>query len=200
MLRLAAAVVAASVGIALLLGNAVPAGGPAERQVATPAGQMLRGAEPPTRLDLRTVPAGSPRWVRIPAIKVDAPVVPVRMEGGTLDPPDDPRVVGWWSGGARPGSATGTALLTAHTVHTGGGAFDALGRLTPGARFTVGTTTGTRAYVVQSVELLGKGRLAQRAAVLFDQSVPGRVALVTCADWDGRQYLSNTVVLATPVR
>jgi streptomycin 6-kinase len=39
----------------------------------------------------------------------------------------------------------------------------------------------------------------ERAEELFSQRVPGRLVLVTCEDWDGREYLSNVVVIAAPV-
>jgi hypothetical protein len=41
--------------------------------------------------------------------------------------------------------------------------------------------------------------LAKRAAQLFDQSVRGRLVLVTCEDWNGTVYLSNVVVVALPM-
>lgn len=43
-----------------------------------------------------------------------------------------------------------------------------------------------------------KMALAEHAAEIFDQIGPGRVALVTCEDWNGDVYLSNVVVIATP--
>ena len=44
-----------------------------------------------------------------------------------------------------------------------------------------------------------KAALAKRAAQLFDQSVRGRLVLVTCEDWNGEVYLSNVVVVAQPM-
>ena len=44
-----------------------------------------------------------------------------------------------------------------------------------------------------------KGSLADHAQRLFSQEVRGRLVLVTCEDWDGSTYLSNVVVVATPV-
>jgi hypothetical protein len=34
---------------------------------------------------------------------------------------------------------------------------------------------------------------------VFSQDVPGRLVLITCEDWNGSVYLSNTVVLADPL-
>ncbi|HET7691407.1 MAG TPA: class F sortase [Nocardioidaceae bacterium] len=141
------------------------------------------------------VAPGEPVRISIPEIGVEASVVPVQSDDGSLDPPDDPKVVGWWSDGARPGAVTGTALLTAHTVHTGGGAFDELGTLDPADDVVVDTRTGTVRYDVERVATYSKAELAKRATALFAQDVPGRLVLVTCDDWDGTKYLSNTVVV-----
>ena len=143
--------------------------------------------------------AGAPRGITIPDLGVDAPVVPIRTAGGTLVPPADPGTLGWWADGARPGDRRGSALLTGHTVHTGGGALDDLERLTRGDRITVRGAAATTTYAVVSVRIYGKGVLARRAEELFDQRVAGRLVLVTCEDWDGQEYLSNVVVTAAPV-
>ncbi len=108
--------------------------------------------------------------------------------------------MGWWSGGARPGATIGSAVVTAHTVHTGGGAFDDLDKLRPGAIVTVITGTGRITYVATSVTNYAKRSLAKHAAELFDQTTHGRLVLVTCEDWNGKVYLSNVVVIAEPVR
>jgi LPXTG-site transpeptidase (sortase) family protein len=108
-------------------------------------------------------------------------------------------MVGWWSDGAQPGAAKGSAVITGHTVHNGGGAFDNLDRLTAGDAVRVTTERGTIDYVVSSVTIYRKKALATQAAQVFDQTVPGRLVLVTCDDWNGTTYLSNAVVIATPV-
>ncbi len=120
------------------------------------------------------------------------------MRDGALEPPSDPRVVGWWSSGARPGARIGSAVITGHTVHSGGGAFDDLDLLVKGDRVVVRTTTATLRYTVTSVTTYRKKALAKQAATVFAQDVPGRLVLVTCEDWDGSGYLSNAVVIATP--
>ncbi|MGN6252272.1 MAG: class F sortase [Marmoricola sp.] len=141
---------------------------------------------------------GAPRRVVIPALGVDAPVVPIRLSGRALVPPGDARELGWWAGGALPGSKHGAALVSGHTVHTGGGALDHLGRLHPGDRVVVGTDRGRLVYRVARVETPSKQQLARRARALFGSSGPGRLVLVTCGDWDGTSYLSNVVVIARP--
>jgi hypothetical protein len=50
-----------------------------------------------------------------------------------------------------------------------------------------------------SVSVDAKASLAANAEQLFSQTAPARLALVTCEDWNGTTYDSNTVVLATVV-
>jgi LPXTG-site transpeptidase (sortase) family protein len=87
-------------------------------------------------------------------------------------------------------------LITGHTVHTGGGAFDDLETLRPGDPVRVVTDKGSIEYVVSDVTIYRKSQLAEHAGRVFSQSVPGRLVLITCEDWNGSTYLSNTVVLA----
>jgi hypothetical protein len=56
-----------------------------------------------------------PTRLRIPAIGVDAPVLPVGVQsGGGLAIPPDPADVGWWAGGGFPGQPTGAVVLAGH--------------------------------------------------------------------------------------
>jgi LPXTG-site transpeptidase (sortase) family protein len=134
----------------------------------------------------------------VPTLGISARVLGIRARGGSLIPPSNPRLVGWWSDGARPGAAKGSAIITGHTVHDGGGAFDNLEELSAGDAVAVTTGRGSLNYVVSSVTTYRKKTLAKQAAQLFNQSVPGRLVLVTCEDWDGTAYLSNVVVVAVP--
>jgi LPXTG-site transpeptidase (sortase) family protein len=89
-------------------------------------------------------------------------------------------------------------VITGHTVHAGGGAFDDLETLGRGDRVVVGSADDEVAYRVQSVQVLSRAELARRSASLFSRSGPGRLVLVTCEDWDGTVYRSNVVVTAKP--
>lgn len=154
--------------------------------------QGERGERPATA-------AGVPVRLVVPRLGVDAPVIGISASNGVLLPPGDPQTLGWWSGGARPGAEYGGALITGHTVHTGGGAFDDLDTLDAGDRVQVATPEGVLGYVVSGVAIYGKATLAADAERIFSQSVPGRLVLVTCEDWNGEIYLSNAVVFADPV-
>ncbi len=147
----------------------------------------------------RSRAAGPPARLLVPRLHVDAPVVPIGAPGGVLTPPSNPQTLGWWDDGAVPGARHGGALITGHTVHTGGGAFDDLETLRPGDRVSVRTSRGTIRYVVSGVTVYRKATLARDATRVFRQSGPGRLVLVTCEDWNGTTYLSNAVVFANPV-
>jgi LPXTG-site transpeptidase (sortase) family protein len=181
-----------------------PAGVASGRPVPPTSTPTVAPAKPSTTSTPKTIGtprprSASPLRVLVPRLGVSARVLAIRARGGALIPPSNPRLVGWWSGGARPGAAKGSAIITGHTVHTGGGAFDDLDQLAAGDSVKVTTGRGTINYVVTSVTIFRKKTLATRAAQLFDQSVPGRLVLVTCEDWDGTAYLSNAVVVAKPV-
>ncbi|TCC38787.1 class F sortase [Kribbella speibonae] len=149
----------------------------------------------------RTAPAraGKPTGISIPQLGVTAPVLAIDAVHAALTPPSDASKVGWWSAGAQPGSKRGSAVITGHTVHNGGGAFDNLDKLVPGSTVRVSTSRGQVQYRVATVTTYRKATLAKRAAQLFDQSVRGRLVLVTCEDWNGEVYLSNVVVVALPM-
>jgi LPXTG-site transpeptidase (sortase) family protein len=172
-----------------------PVGAPTTKPkpVSTPT------AAPKTTTSTRRSASGGPVRVSIPRLGVSARVLGIRASGGQLIPPSNPRLVGWWSDGARPGAAKGSAIITGHTVHTGGGAFDNLDRLRAGDLVKVTTAKSTISYAVVAVTTYRKRALAKQAAQIFDQSVPGRLVLVTCEDWNGTTYLSNAVVIAEPI-
>jgi LPXTG-site transpeptidase (sortase) family protein len=148
----------------------------------------------------RLAAAGPPSRVVVPKLGIDVPVVGIAAPGGVLTPPDDPQVLGWWHAGAVPGARRGSALITGHTVSSGGGALDDLETLERGDRATVRTRHGSIDYRVGRVEIFRKAMLAQEAARVFSQKVPGRLVLITCEDWNGTAYESNVVVTARPAR
>lgn len=178
--------------------SAKPSASTAGTPTATPTKRISNPTKPTTTASKRPK-SSTPVRVSVPRLGVSAKVLGIRARGGALIPPANPRLVGWWSEGARPGATKGSAIITGHTVHTGGGAFDDLDKLRAGDAVKVTTAKGTINYTVTGVAVYRRGALAQQAARLFDQGVSGRLVLVTCEDWDGTKYLSNAVVIATPV-
>jgi len=174
-----------------------PATEPVTTGSAPPGQEVVDPVELPRAQRVSWEP-GAPQQLVVPTLSIDAPIVPIGAPGGVLTPPGDPQVLGWWADGARPGAKQGSALVTGHTVHSGGGAMDDLEQLDTGDRVWMRTDQGRIGYEVRRVSVLGKGELAERAEELFDQGVSGRLVLITCEDWNGSEYLSNVVVTASP--
>jgi LPXTG-site transpeptidase (sortase) family protein len=144
---------------------------------------------------------GEPERLDLPSIGVSAAVSPIGTDGSrTLVPPSDYTTVGWWALGAEPGDGAGTTIVAGHTVHTGGGALDNLANVEIGDSVRLERADQDLRYRVTSVTTYRKGTLAANAAEVFDQTGPERLAIVTCADWNGKIYLSNTVVIASNPR
>jgi LPXTG-site transpeptidase (sortase) family protein len=143
----------------------------------------------------------APFALRIPRIGVDAHVVPIKSnEEGILEPPRNISVAGWWSDGAAPGEAKGSAVLVGHAVRNkGGGVFDDLGELSRGDAIEVEGSHSTLTYRVQSVDVLSKDEVARNAKQIFDQTGTGRLVVITCGDFDGTVWRSNIVIIASPV-
>jgi len=144
--------------------------------------------------------AGRPLWVRVPDLGVSVPVVAIAAAGPALVPPSDPQVLGWWRDGAVPGALSGTAVVTGHTVSTGGVALDHLHRLARTDRLVVETDAGRITYRVTDVVRYSKPALERVASRVSSQEARGRLVLVTCTDFDGQHYLANTLVFAGPLR
>lgn len=163
----------------------------------------LPKAEPVTHLSPAevdpSVARGVPLQISSPRLDIRVPVIRIESQGGTLVPPADPQVLGWWTDGADAGAPTGGAIVTGHTVHTGGGALDRLRTLRRDDIVEVWTDRGRIVYAVREVVNLTKDELAARAGDIFSMTVPGRLVLITCTDWNGSEYLGNTVVFAEPV-
>jgi LPXTG-site transpeptidase (sortase) family protein len=114
--------------------------------------------------------------------------------------PEDVRTVGWYRYGSRPGTSSGSSVLSGHVDDRvqGRGAFADLGEVEPGDPVEVELADGTRlAYRVRTVERIGKDELA--VDQLFTRSGAPRLTLVTCGgDFDRttRSYEQNVVVTA----
>lgn len=122
----------------------------------------------------------------------DAPVVALALQGDTLVPPPDPKVLGWW--GSKVNAERGTLLLVGHTVHDGGGFLDNLEKVPVGS--SVGVSGAS--YEVVSNRVMSKLKLSQIAPKLFSQTGPHRLVVVTCEDYNPAtgHYASNVVMVA----
>jgi hypothetical protein len=142
-----------------------------------------------------------PSWqggtLDVPAWGKRFDVVPVGLTAdGALVPPESIVTLGWWSGGAAPGSGTGAVVLAVHRDSRvdGRGPFAALEGLP--ARSVV-TLDGHR-YTLVTAETYAKSALP--TATLFAQDGPERLIVVTCGgDYDsGTGWDSNVVATFEP--
>jgi hypothetical protein len=146
--------------------------------------------------------AVEPTWLSVPEQGVEAPVVSVGIEpGGELAVPDDPKVLGWWRDGVRPGSARGTVVIDGHvdTREVGAGALYRLSDLKVGSTLSLATTAGSQTYVVRAVHSYRKTSLPPE---IFDTTGVPRLVLITCGgefNFQTHQYADNIVAYAVPV-
>jgi hypothetical protein len=140
-----------------------------------------------------------PVRVTIPAIGVDAPVIPLGLDADrALEVPERFDVAGWWSGGARPGER-GPAVIVAHVdSYTGPAVFFRLRSLRPGARIVVADRAGRRRrFVVQRVAEYSKAAFPTRR--VYGTTARPTLRLITCSgafDRSTGHYVDNTVVFA----
>ena len=101
-----------------------------------------------------------PDRVAIPAIQVDAPIMPVGLDADgwiAAPPPEDPNLAGWFTGAVSPGEK-GTAVVVGHVDNTQGPAvFYGLGALKKGNRIEVSRQDGkTAVFEIYGIELFEK--------------------------------------------
>jgi sortase (surface protein transpeptidase) len=166
-------------------------GGPAQRSAVTAAVDPARRAEGQ---------AAAPVRVRIPAIGVDAKVVPLGLDAaGTLQAPTDFATAGWNVAGPEPGE-NGVAVVAGHVDSTIGPAvFFRLGTLHPGARVLIDRADGsTVTFVVERLVRYRKSAIPDAEVYGGSPGSPG-LRLITCGgafDHARGHYLDNIVVYA----
>ena len=148
----------------------------------------------------------SPNRIEIPALKTEAPILAVGDDNRELNIPLDPKVAGWWKGGAEPGAATGTAIIAGHINYAGvQGALGRIGELNPGDTVYIYGVGRDKKQGRLRLKITGVRTYSKKAlpfAEIFDQSSVGRVAIVTCGgpfDASTGNYLDNIVAFAVPV-
>ncbi|MEV0225314.1 class F sortase [Streptomyces sp. NPDC050704] len=159
------------------------------------------GVELPRAVD----PLGDarPQRVDIPALGVQAPVVARGLDSrGAIDPPPygQSGVVGWYGGGAHPGTA-GTALLVGHVdTETRPAVFYHLSEVRVGETVRVIRDDGTVAeFTVEDVQVFTRDRFDAQKVYGTRQSGRAELRLITCGgtfDRTSRTYTANVVVSA----
>lgn len=145
-----------------------------------------------------------PVQVRIRALGVDAPVVPVGLDDArAVEIPEDIGTVGWYSLGVAPGSPVGSAVLVGHRDGRidGHGALYGLAQLVPGNRIVVTDSLGRELpFEVVAREIVAKAVLPTDD--LFAIDGPARLTVITCGgvyERDNGGYQANVIITAVPV-
>lgn len=147
------------------------------------------------------LPPSPPVRVRIPEIRVDAPVKPLGLlPDGTLDsPPDDNRnLTGWYAAGTQPGAA-GTAIVAGHVDTAAGPAvFYGLGSLKKGNTIEVWRADGrTAVFTTDAIEVYDRTEFPSEK--VYGASARAELRLITCGGGFSEEtgsYLGNVVVFA----
>jgi hypothetical protein len=122
---------------------------------------------------------------------------------GTLNIPVDPGEVGWWTGGAQPGEPYGTVVVAGHvdSAAYGLGVMSEMLHIRSGQKVVLSNGPHTITYQVTGVTEVTKAALA-KGTDLFDQTVAGRLVLITCGGPFNRtthHYRDNVIAVARPV-
>ncbi|MFG2595912.1 sortase domain-bontaining protein [Streptomyces sp. NPDC048462] len=146
------------------------------------------------------MPRSVPTAVRIPAVGLNATLVPEELDGdGQLPLPRGRDRASWVGSSATPGER-GTAVLAGHVDTTSGpAAFYSLGAVKPGMAVSVARRDGTTAhFTIDAVAVYPKDEFPD--STVYGPTPGPSLRLLTCTGWDpgAREYRENVVVYATP--
>ncbi|MFE0602985.1 class F sortase [Streptomyces sp. NPDC058892] len=186
---------AAFIGIWLVTsGSREPVGPPlpSPAEALTAAGTIGPGIAP--------LPGSPPGRIRIPSIRVDAPLVGLGLDrAGHLEvpPPDRRDLAGWYREGTTPG-ATGTAVIAGHVDDDAGpGVFYHLGALRRGAAIEIPRADGrTAVFTVHAVEVHDAKAFPDTR--VYGPSSRAELRVITCGGGFSPRtgYRGNVVVFA----
>lgn len=188
----AVTVVALGTGVWLL-------GGPAH---TPPQPSAAEGRPDPVeeRLAGPSLPPSPPLRIRIPSIRVNAPLMGLGLtRSGSLDVPPaaNKNLAGWYEAGTMPGEA-GTAIVAGHVDNIEGPAvFYDLGALKRGARIEVDRRDGTVAeFTVDAVEVYSARDFPD--AKVYGAAHRPELRVITCGGGYSKAtgYQGNVVVFA----
>ncbi|MDP8930773.1 MAG: class F sortase [Actinomycetota bacterium] len=167
------------------------------------AGRPPRPASAGGRREPRRPPppvVRSPARVRMPAVGIDAPLLPLGLNSdGSLEAPESFAKAGWYEHGYLPGEP-GPAVIAGHVdSHTGPAVFYRLPELRPGDHVTVAGTLGTRVRcTIDRIEQYPKDDFPARR--VYGRTTRPSLRLITCSgafDFHAGSYLDNTIVFAS---
>ncbi|MGD6749250.1 class F sortase [Streptomyces sp. BH105] len=188
--------------LVLLTGLALVRSGSGEFDAGPPqpASVERRSPEPAAAKAARPLPFSPVDRVRIPAIRVDAPVASVGLDpDGWIDapPPKEANLAGWFTGAASPGER-GTAVVVGHVDNARGPAvFYGLGSLRAGHHVEIRRRDGrTAVFQVYGVEVFVKSRFPGRK--VYRSGATPELRLITCGGRFSKRegYEGNVVAFA----
>ncbi|GAB2576538.1 hypothetical protein GCM10027168_06810 [Streptomyces capparidis] len=191
-------------GVCMLHDGIDAADGPPQPPAAAAADRLPTGAPrhesrqlPPATAPL---PASAPVRIRIPAIRVDAPLVDVGLDAeGWIapPPPEQTNLAGWFRDSVAPGTR-GTSVIVGHVDNQAGPVvFYNLGALKKGHTVQIVRRDGRVAeFVVYGIEVFDKNDFPGER-VYSDTGHP-EVRVITCGGGYSKAsgYLGNVVVFA----
>ncbi|MEV7792065.1 class F sortase [Streptomyces sp. NPDC087512] len=149
---------------------------------------------------LSPLPYAVPDRVRIPAIQVDAPIMPVGLDADGwvgAPPPEDPNLAGWFTGAVAPGEK-GTAVVVGHVDNQQGPAvFYGLGALKKGNRVEVSRQDGkTAVFEIYGIEVFEKDNFPGDR--VYGSKGGPELRVITCGGGFSKQngYDGNVVAFA----
>ncbi|KUM81178.1 class F sortase [Streptomyces curacoi] len=175
---------------------------PSAAQAAAQSGDTGRGDPHPRarRSAAPALPPSPPDRIRIPSIRVDAPLMGLGLtRTGSLDvPPAERRnLAGWYEAGTTPGE-TGTAIVAGHVDNADGPAvFYHLGALKKGSTIEVDRRDGgTALFSVDAVEVYDAKDFPDKK--VYGAAPRPELRVITCGGGYSRTtgYQGNVVVFA----
>ncbi|GAA4008324.1 class F sortase [Streptomyces sp. NBC_01352] len=193
------------IALVLLTGLALIRNGSGEFDVGPP--QPASAAAADSRLPGGTfaaapepLPYSIPDRVRLPAIQVDAPVIPVGLDADgwvAAPPPEDPNLAGWFTGGVSPGEK-GTAVVVGHVDNQQGPAvFYGLGALKKGNGVEIARKDGkTAVFEIYGIEVFEKNNFPGDR--VYGSKGSPELRVITCGGGFSKQsgYNGNVVAFA----
>ncbi|MGW1216696.1 class F sortase [Streptomyces sp. NPDC002499] len=191
------------IALVLLTGLALIRNGSGEFDVGPPQPASAAAADshvPGTFAKAQPLAFSMPDRVRIPSIRVDAPVMAVGLDSDGwvgAPPPEDPNLAGWFTGAVSPGEK-GTAVVVGHVDNKQGPAvFYGLGALKKGNRVEVARKDGkTAVFEIYGIEVFAKNDFPGDR-VYGSKGTP-ELRVITCGGGFSKQhgYDGNVVVFA----
>ncbi|ANP54871.1 hypothetical protein J2Z21_001471 [Streptomyces griseochromogenes] len=152
------------------------------------------------RLAAPALEPSAPTRIRIPAIRVNAPLMGLALtRSGSLDvpPAKEKNLAGWYEAGTMPGE-TGTAIIAGHVDNTEGPAvFYDLGALKRGAVIEIGRQDGSVAvFTVDAVEVYAARDFPDEK--VYGAATRPELRVITCGGGYSKAtgYQGNVVVFA----